>query len=367
MASVRSSTVGRGLALAALALLGAAAACDVPTAVPHWNQSWVVPAESTTVAVAELLPPGVRDTTIGGARVFALSLGGPVSIRETLGDACPDCAAANGMRAPKPAFQLADSTTIALPADLVSADVTGGSVAYTIVNGLSFDPLRPSAAGAPYGHLVIRVRNGATTIATDSLDGATSAIAAHDSLTRSLALGAFALDAAQPITVSLALVSPQGDTVMIDTSESFALRATPGTVTLARARVRVQSQAIDGVQQSLDLSGVTSSSVVNRVQGGALRLTVDNPFGVGGTVDVRLAAPNATPIAKRIDLPATPERTTQSVPLSADELRSLLGQNPVTVDVSGTVSAPSGAVTVEPGQELRAKAELELTLSTTEG
>ena len=55
-----------------------------------------------------------------------------------------------------------------------------------------------------------------------------------------------------------------------------------------------------------------------------------------------------------------------AVSLTAAELRSLLGHT-ANLTVSGSVSSPSGSVTVTPTQVLRVTSTFEIILSTTEG
>ena len=71
-----------------LALVGLAA-CEFPTEAPKWEQTWVVPGESITVSVAELLPTGVDLTTDSSA--FSTTAPGSslsFSLSEMCGSAC---------------------------------------------------------------------------------------------------------------------------------------------------------------------------------------------------------------------------------------------------------------------------------------
>ena len=369
---VRSAGGVRAVSAASIAraslLLCAVVACDIPTGVPTWNQTWVVPGDSTQVSVSELLPKSgeVTVVTAGSTKVFSLAVPAPPAISTSLGQVCPVCVSANGTTVSKPAFTLRDSTSTTLPSDLVSAAITSGSLAYTITNGFSFDPLRPNAAGAPYGYLVVRVMNGTTVVASDSVDGQTTAMGKNGAtFQRTLAFNAVTVSGASPLRVVITLDSPQGDAITINTSESFSLAAQPGQVTLGQATVKVQSQSIAGQQTSIDLSSVDASAVVNRVQGGALRLTVANPFGVQGQLDAVITAAGMAPITKTIVLSSS-ATSTPRVDLTADELRAMLGKS-VTLTVGGVVSSPSGTVTLDPTQVLKVKSDFELTISTTEG
>ena len=73
-------------ALASMAWAVALVGCDIPSTAPIVTQRWVVPVESTTIGVAELLPSGVSDN--GSA--FGVTVD-PFSTSESLGALCSDC------------------------------------------------------------------------------------------------------------------------------------------------------------------------------------------------------------------------------------------------------------------------------------
>src|SRR5690242_11836811 len=168
----------QSLARLSILLLVVATACDMPTKLPSWDQTWLIPGDSTTVGVSELLPSTgeVSVSTLNGQKVFALNVASPANFTRSLGQVCSACAAANGATVPKPAFTLVDSTSTTLPNNLVAATVIAGGFDYTITNGFSFDPIKPSAAGAPYGYFVIRIMNGTTLVGQDSVNGASVAM-----------------------------------------------------------------------------------------------------------------------------------------------------------------------------------------------
>ena len=93
-----------------LLLLAAVSACDVPTKLPSWDQTWLIPGDSTRVSVSELLPKTGELTvsTFGGQPVFALNVTAPATISRSLGQVCSACAAANGTTVPKPAISVAN-------------------------------------------------------------------------------------------------------------------------------------------------------------------------------------------------------------------------------------------------------------------
>lgn len=361
----------RSAARLGILFLAGLAACDVPTKLPTWDQTWLIPGDSTRVAVSELLPKSGELTvsTAGGQPVFALSIATPAAISRSLGQVCSACAAANGTTVPKPAFTVIDSTGIALPTDLVGATIVSGGLAYTITNGFGFDPIRPSAAGAPYGYFVIRIMNGATLVALDSVNGADLAIGKNGAtLQRALPLnigtGSLGITGSSPVEVYVTLQSPAGDPTTINSNQSFSVSVQPAPIALSQAQVNLANQQISAAQTSVDLSSVNDEALINRVQAGTLHLAISSPFGVQGTLTATFTAPGSSPIVKTIPL-TTAAQQAPDVSLTATELRALLGHT-ASLSVSGTVSSPSGTVTLTPTQVLNVKSTFEIILSTTE-
>jgi hypothetical protein len=109
---------------------------------------------------------------------------------------------------------------------------------------------------------------------------------------------------------------------------------------------------------------VSDQALINRVQGGTLHLAIASPFGVQGTLTATFSAPGAAPIVKTIPLTVQAQQTAD-VTLTAAELRALLGHTD-DLTVSGSVSSPSGTVTLTPSQVLKVTSTFEIILSTTE-
>ena len=360
--------VGRAL-LAAASLLGTA--CDLPTGgAPKWNTTWQVPADSGEIGVASLLPPTVTIVTVGNAKAFDVGFGG-ASVAQSLRGACPACAAANGLTVPKPAFTLADSTTIPLPSDVAWADLVGGSVDYTLLHDFGFDPLSPSANGsAEKGWMVVRVRSGSAILASDSVNGASLALPPNVARTRSIAVTATPAAPQRvsgPITVTVTLYSPAGDPVTVNDAQRLSVNVVPRGVRVGQASVAVPASTIISRQETVDLSGL-GGEVSGRVQGGAAVITVRNPFAVNGSLTATLTAPGAAPVTRVLALPLGGIGTAPTVlriPLTADELARLIGNRDVSVDISGSVTAPGGNLTVMPTQVFGVSTMLEIILSTT--
>lgn len=365
------SQTARASARLSFVLLAAVSACEIPTKLPIWDQTWVIPGDSTRFSVSQLLPSTgeITVSTSGGQPVFALSIPAPAAISRSLGQVCSACAAANGTTVPKPAFTISDSTPVTLPTDLVTATIVNGGFTYTITNNFSFDPIRPSAAGAPYGYFVIRVMNGATLVALDSVNGSDVAIGKNGAtVQRQLPLNvggsSLSITSSKPVEIYLTLNSPQGDAVTINTSQSFSVAIQPAPIALSQAQVQLSNQTINAAQTTVDLTSVSDQAIVNRVQAGALHLAIDSPFGVQGTLTATFNVPGGAQIVKSIPL-STAATQSVDVALTAAELKSLLG-HAANLTVSGSVSSPSGSVTLTPTQVLRVTSTFQITLSTTE-
>ncbi len=354
--------LGGGARLGALLLLLAfAAGCDLPTRLPRWDTQWLLPVRNTSFTVAQLLPATVSTTADRSAFLVAVA---PVTITRTLGSVCSACIALSGLYAPKPAFTATVSDTLRLPADVAAATLAGGSVAVTLTNNMGFDPLRPGATAR--GTVTITLSSGTTTVGSLTLDGNNDALPPSSSVTRNILLGAGPISSR--IAVTVAVSSPAGDPVRIDASESFSLTATPQTVQVSDATVSVNGKGVSIQPEALNVSGI-DQSLVDQVTGGALLLTVTNPFNVAGTLTLTISGPGAN-IVKPLQITASSvsQQTTQRIPLTQQELRSILGKSGVTFTATGPVSGatvdPQGAryVKVTPSQAVLVTALLELTL-----
>ena len=356
-------TTARVAALAGCAFV--ALACDVPTGLPIWNTVWQVPADSTEVTVASLLPSSVSIIDAGaGTQAFSFSLPA-ASTSTTLGEACYACAAAAGQRVPKPEFTLSDSATVQLPVDVVNADIIGGSVDYTLTNGFDFDPLNP---GPARGWMRVLVTSGSKVVARDSVDGASLALSSGATINRSMPLLASRTSPVRvdgPVTLVATLFSPAGDTVTVNTSEQFSVTAAAHDITISQVAINVPSTSFNPQHTIVDLSGLDRAN--GKITGGAVILSITNPFAVGGSLSLDFSAPNGARVTKAFALAVGGTGSAPStirIPLTATEINSLVGQKNVAITVSGTVSSPSGAVTVTPMERMALKALVEATIVT---
>lgn len=333
----------------ALAAVGAAAACDLPTEAPIIEQRWVLPVEETTIGIAELLPASVEDR--GGA--FRVTLDGAAT-STTLGAACGSCAAANGATVPKPAFSTTLSLSEALPDRVRAAELDGARIPLVIENGFGFDPIRP---GGATGSMTITVRSGpaGTILGTLALDGASTAIPAGGTVQRTLTLTGTVTGS---LDIDVAIESPQGDPVTINTSQTFTVRTQPAAVDVpsVSAVVAGESLTIDPVE--LDTEDIDSDVTARIVEGG-IRLEIANPFGVVAEGGIRIDFPGGQ-IGKGLTIPAG--ASTQTVSFTGDELRSFIGVDGSELTGFFTVAESPGVATLVAGQSLEIKSLIDLTI-----
>lgn len=334
-------------------VLLAAAACDVPTALPKWNTRWILATDSTRLAVSELLPADVTVTPDGQA--FELDLD-PVRFSRTLGTLCAQCAAQDGQTVAKPAFQSQFEDRIVRPEDVISASVTSGTITVRVTNGFSFDPIRPG--GPTQGGLTIRVLDGSTVLTADSVRGEQTAFPPGTTLTHDLSVASVTITG--DLTVRVFLDSPEGGVLTINASQQVAVNADPGQVRLSEAHVRVVNKTASVEEVDLDLEDV-EDTFVERVRGGGFVFDIQNPFDVSGTFTLQITGPG-TSIQKTFTI--GPGATSPSVEFNEAELKEILGFRR-TLRASGTVSAraPSGAVALRPDQVLSIKTKLDLTIA----
>ena len=331
----------RGVALAVLCI----AACDIPTAPPKWDSTFVVQGEGTTLSVGQLLPASV---TLAN-NSFALSLS-PSTFSQNLGALCTACVALNGTTAPKPAFTGNMSTTIGLPADVVSAVLTSGTVNLNIANGLSFDPVRPSASAT--GSIVITITSGSSTLGSTTV---TTPLPAGASTQASVPLaGAIG----GPLSVAVVVNSPAGDATQINTASNLTVTATPSNLRASSASVRVQNRNVNAAQVSLDVGNI-DDVVIENLKEGAFILTINNPFNVTGNLTLTVMT-GPTVITKQLALAAG--TSTVEVAFSQSELRQILGKSGVTMRISGPVTSANN-VTMTPTQVLSVSSKLKLVVN----
>jgi hypothetical protein len=234
----------------------------------------------------------------------------------------------------------------------VSASLVGGTVTYTLTNGLSFDPLRVSANLAnPQGRIIIVVRSGSIVFARDTLKGETQALPANTgTFTKALPLQSGPI--ANSITVDLEVQSPVGDNTFINANGILGASATVTGLRVGGVTINVPTATLNsGSPQDIDL-GDLDTNMTNRAISGGLELTVTNPFAVTGNMNVQFAVTPGPVISKTAALAAvtTPQRLTVS--FDSTEIARILKSPTATLSVTGTVSAPA-PITVTPKQVIQ--------------
>lgn len=333
--------------MALLALTGAGvAACDFPTEPPMWEQTWQVSGETIELSVAELLPAGVELNNDSTA--FVAQAPG-ASVTFSLAEMCPECSAANGLIVPKPEFSDTITTTTTLPADLVSATLSGGAFSATMEHDFNFDPLRPSSdPTAERGFIGITITSSGNTVADTLVHGDDQAFEAGIPL--SLVLGIQPVDVTNDLNIEVRIYSPAGDNTVIDTSDTLGIAFAPSTIEIAEATVTASAITLDPTVTEMDFGGMEADSpVLERIQSGALLFEVHNPFSVTGTLDLEFQLATGT-IQRSLSIDQGDY--TARINFTGDELREILGSESASIVASGNVAAAGGTVTVNPTQEL---------------
>ncbi|HSJ26403.1 MAG TPA: hypothetical protein VK929_17110 [Longimicrobiales bacterium] len=341
----------RVLALAASAL--GFVACEYPTSLPKLHPTYLLPGETTVLGVSELLPSNVT----AGPASFGLTLSPAAIPSRTLASMCGmPCIAAHGRQVPKPAFDDSVSTVVALPAEVLTATVTSGTMTVALTHNFGFDPLQPPGAAAA-GWLTVRVLSGQRVVASSTITGAFPSGTTMER-TVSLQPGPVSSD----FRIIVGITSPAGGTapehwVTVNANATLGGTVTPGQIDVAEATVRVQDRQVSVIDATLDLSGV-DDDLRDRVVDGALVVALDNPFTVTGTLQIQLTG-GAAPVTKT--LAVQPGASTRRVAFTEEELQLLLG-HVVQLRISGTVTGENGQVTVRPDQQLGLDTKLELTV-----
>lgn len=348
IARVVCGSIG-ALALAALS------GCDIPTSAPAVEQRWVVPGETSRIAVASLLPTGV--SILADSSGFTLNAD-MATVTRLLSDDCTECVAGNGLMGTKPAVLVRASMSSSLASDISSATLTSGSLAMNVTNNYNFDPLRPNGDAAPYGTATITVTNGDVVLGTMTIDGATQALPANGgtmSVNIPLAGG---ISGATPVSVTMAVNSPEGSPVTMDASRTISVNATPTNLRVSNAQVLVAGRTLSSTSE-VDFSDI-GDGIADRTQRGALLLDIQNPFLVTSALTVRLSPDSGAAIVKALALGTG--NTNRTIEFTKDELKRLFGRK-VTITISGPADASSGVISISPKQAVVVKTRFDLTLS----
>jgi hypothetical protein len=323
------------------------AACDIARFVqdptPILEQTWNIPAESASISVASILPPGVAITPDSSAFQVSVSA---VSFSRRVGDDCAACQAQHGTTAIKPSFVVATGSSTPLPANVVSGALVGGLVNVQVTNNLSFDPLRvktiapASSDPAQQGRMVIVVRSGSLVVGKDSVNGVTTTFPAGTVLTRPIALQTGNITGA--LSVDLTLTSPASDNnVFMNANGTIATSAAVPDLRIAQMRMNVVNRTLTSIAgDSIELQGL-DESITKKVQSATLEMTIDNPFNVTGNVDVAFGYGPGQAVTKTVSLPTGVDQI-RTVALDSADMSNLFSTDEkIGLTISGTVNSPA--------------------------
>lgn len=359
-------TFSTGLRRAALlgSILGVTG-CDVVDLVsnpgPKFEQTWSIPADTTKVSVASILPTGSFIYSTPGSNPldslgFLLTINN-VSISRVLAPDCPACVPLNGTTAIKPAFILSAGNTSPLPQDMVSGAVLGGNLTVTVTNNLTFDPVRVRSSGTQ-GYMTLVVRSGSLVLGRDSINGATTPFPAGTQLIRQITLTTGVVTSG--VSVDLTINSPVGDApVPINTSRAVNVVAVVNQLITGTMRMNVVNKTLASISGASLPLGELDESITNGVVSGGFEMTITNPFAVTGSMNVQFSG--VQQITKTVPLP-TGANQVRNVSLTGQELDNLWGQD-VGLSVGGTVSS-TAPIDVTPKQTLIIANRLILTIRT---
>lgn len=353
MMSLRNAA--RNLSL--LSALGAAAACELPTDTPKLEQDWIFPLTTLDVSVEEFLPSDVtidRDTT-----KFIFDVEG-VDFDRTLGDLCDGCQGLDGLTVPKPAFQNTFDETFPLPDDVEGVTVEDGEVEIIARNGFGFDPLRPP--GGADGSVTLALRDGGptgTVLDQIVLDGSDTSFGPGATIVRTLS---YSGPIGNELSVTVAILSPAGgpepgNWVPIQLADRLQVEVNPGTVEASAALISVGGRSFELPATELDVEDL-DDDLIDRIERGTMRLLVDNPWSVGGTLNMVINGPaQSGPLNFIALVPASPNATVE-VAFSKEDLQEFLGEPGGVFGGQGTVAQGSGSIQITPKQFMTIETEL---------
>lgn len=339
------------------------AGCDIADFVlnpkPIIEQTWNLPAPSTAVSVASLLPANGSVRILPDSSAFSVTITGASTSSNALGSYCGACQSLHGTNAVKPAFNFTFANSRPLPADVVSAAVLSGSVNVQLTNGLSFDPIRVKTGPGAQGYVVIVLKTvGGQVLARDTVKGEVTAWIPGNTLNRTIPLttgnvGSF-------ITAELELNSPIGDhNEFMNANGIVSAALGVPTLIVGSVGLNVPGRPLTSAAETLDLSDL--GDMANRVVGGALEMTIANPFAVSGTVGMRFAygpAPSQA-ISRTVTFTGSGP-SVRRVQLDSADMALLMG-NSVSITTTGTVTS-TGPITVTPRQAIAIDNRMILTI-----
>ena len=355
----------------AIAVLGCDVAQFVADPRPTFEQTWNIPTAPTAISAGSLIPGNVAIYSTPGSTppdssAFLLNINNVVFTKR-VGDDCAQCQTQNGTTATKPAFVLAAGGSSPLPTDVVSGALINASVSYSIVNNLSFDPIRVRPVSDPtQGYMLILIRSGSVVLGRDSINGATTAFPPGATLSAPVIMNTGTITGV--IQVDATISSPAGDPaqppVLINANGTVRVTATLANVRTSSLRINVVNKRITNRPATIHLKGL-DSAITRRIVSGRLEMSIDNPWTVGGNLGLNLIYDAQDTLPKSMTMaPATQPRSAQQQAIVFDkaDMQTLLGKE-VVLNMSGPVSSAS-PVNVTPKQAIGIANRMVLVLRT---
>lgn len=336
MTALRSGLILLGV----VALVG----CDLPTDAPMVEQRWIIPLDNASILAQEFLPDGVL--IAGGSFMVSVD---SFTTEGTLGELCAACVDGPGAA---PAFRGTFSDSRPLPPDIVGVVLETGSVAVAVHNGFAFDPL----AGGGSVVLTITDGPGGKVLGQGTIS---SAMPPGSIVTRGITLEGGSM--APTLLASAEVISPGGQATTIDTAEKLTLSVGGIAIQAAFITVKAAGRSVELDPTDLEVSDI-DAAVLDHIQSGSLTLDILNPFAVGLSMDLVIAYPGGA-VTRRVDIERAAVSTT-SVSFTADEFRSFLGKEGVTLTGAGSVSGAAPPVLLRADRRVEIAVTIDLTLVT---
>ena len=360
------------------------AGCDIPTAPPIVEQRWALLAAETTLGVEDLLPAGaislgVEDSVPdGGSRLPAPGRAAqessavscaptaaagevvsgegsitvsaaPICVAWTLAELCPACSVGQPL-----VLDTTQEQSWTLPEEVVSVQISGGTVMLTLDHDLDFTPLRANeleivavstGAGAQQQELlrwVLEEDLAPGTAVTLSRDFGRNPVTVNGGIRLQFTIATGAGGSSQPVT---------------DLGRVIRARAEVRSVTIDSAVVRVDDLDLGGEPQQFDLGEQDEvDELVKRIQAGSATATISNDFPVGVSGTFTLGDTTRT-------IAVEPGATTEvTISYTREELRELLS-GPVTYSWTGSVT-DAGEHRFDASMRITIRVRIDITLRT---
>ena len=333
------------VALSILLAVGIISSCEWPQA-PEWNVDLLVPFGRQTLGIDSLLPAGVSVRTAEGHPTFFVELLQD-SARYSLGQVCARCRPLQGITAPVPGFDLADTLRLAFPRDLISMDVVTAALGVRFTNGLDFDPLRPNADPAAAGWVRVEAIDAGSGAVLDSLliNGADETLPVG--MSRDLVLRFRDRTLSGGILVAASIHSPRdGQTTTVDTAATLQVEPVVDTIAVSAVTAEVRGGHLSSDYEIRFERGIRDD-VVDRIQEALIELELRHTLEIAGTLDVSLAGSPRDLFADRgrsirlrpVDFSYAPDGRAITRSLTAEEIQFLAGLPRIYVGLSAVADA----------------------------